>query len=96
MRSSRYFLICTFGCNNYATITWNIRGDGGMADAPDLGSGVIDVGVQVPFSAPLFYYPVSILMQAKIKDILIISTPEDLPRFEKLLGGGLWFVVNFS
>ena len=67
-----------------------------MADAPDLGSGVFDVGVQVPFSAPLFYYPVSILMQAKIKDILIISTPDDLSRFEKLLGGGLWFVVNFS
>ena len=44
----------------------------------------------------MIYYPVSILMQAKIRDILIISTPEDLPRFEKLLGTGERFGVNFS
>ncbi len=44
----------------------------------------------------MIYYPVSILMQAKIRDILIISTPDDLPRFEKLLGTGERFGVNFS
>ena len=48
------------------------------------------------YDKPMIYYPVSILMQAKIKDILIISTPEDLPRFEKLLGDGAQFGVNFS
>ena len=48
------------------------------------------------YDKPMIYYPVSILMQANIKDILLISTPEDLPRFEKLLGTGKQFGVNFS
>ena len=48
------------------------------------------------YDKPMIYYPLSILMMANIRDILIISTPEDLPNFEKLLGDGSRLGCNFS
>ncbi len=48
------------------------------------------------FSKPMLYYPLSTLMLAGIRDILIISTPEDTPRMEALMGDGSQFGINLS
>ena len=48
------------------------------------------------YDKPMIYYPLSTLMMANIRDILIISTPEDTPRFEALLGDGHQFGIHLS
>ena len=48
------------------------------------------------FDKPMVFYPISVLMLAGIKDIIIITTPHDQPAFERLLGDGSRFGVSFT
>ncbi|WP_129665952.1 glucose-1-phosphate thymidylyltransferase RfbA [Phytoactinopolyspora endophytica] len=48
------------------------------------------------YNKPMIYYPLSVLMLAGIRDILIITTPQDRPQFERLLGDGSWLGVRLS
>ena len=48
------------------------------------------------YDKPMIYYPISVLMLAGIKDILVISTPQDIDSYKKLLGDGSSFGLTFS